>query len=230
MVLSSIEMMEVSFNIVYLLTIYVLVALMFVRRSLAAEDVIAKYFLLAFLLLAIGDTGHVGFRVIAYLNGGLDVNATLVGLGALSTAFTVGIFYILFIEIWRVRFDQPRDWFYYSLVGVGILRLAIFVLPQNEWGSVVPPFEWSLARNIPLMINGIAVAILMLLYARKENDRFFFNVAIWVFVSFGFYLPVILFVQQVPMIGMLMIPKTIAYVVIAWLVLQKYYTASPEVQ
>jgi hypothetical protein len=43
----------------------------------------------AFALLALGDTGHVGFRVVAYALGGLEAHAGLVGLGALSTAYTV---------------------------------------------------------------------------------------------------------------------------------------------
>jgi len=31
-------------------------------------------------------------------------------------------------------------------------------------------------------------------------------------LSFGFYIPVVLFADKIPMIGMLMIPKTCAYV------------------
>ena len=38
-----------------------------------------------------------------------------------------------------------------------------------------------------------------------------------VLFSYACYIPVILFVQQVPVIGMLMIPKTVAYVVIGFL-------------
>ncbi len=51
---------------------------------------------LAFALLALGDTGHVGFRVWAYALGGLESQVTvlgraisLVGAGALATAVTV---------------------------------------------------------------------------------------------------------------------------------------------
>jgi hypothetical protein len=36
-----------------------------------------------------------------------------------------------------------------------------------------------------------------------------------ILLSYAFYIPVILFVQQAPMVGMLMIPKTMAYVGIA---------------
>ena len=37
-----------------------------------------------------------------------------------------------------------------------------------------------------------------------------------ILVSFAFYLPVILFAHPVPLLGMLMIPKTCAYLVVAW--------------
>lgn len=36
-----------------------------------------------------------------------------------------------------------------------------------------------------------------------------------ILVSYAFYAPVILLVQKMPLIGMLMIPKTLAYVAIA---------------
>jgi len=36
-------------------------------------------------------------------------------------------------------------------------------------------------------------------------------------ISYAFYIPVILFAQQQPLVGLLMIPKTCAYLVVAWL-------------
>ena len=44
-------------------------------------------------------------------------------------------------------------------------------------------------------------------------------------LSFGFYIPVILWANTVPMIGMLMIPKTCAYV---WTVLIGYNAMKKE--
>ena len=74
-----------------------------------------------------------------------------------------------------------------------------------------------MARNVPLMVQGFGVAYLILRDAIAAGDRTFRRVGAMILVSYGFYLPVILFVRQVPMIGMLMIPKTIAYVAIALL-------------
>ena len=44
-------------------------------------------------------------------------------------------------------------------------------------------------------------------------------------LSFGFYIPVVLWADVVPMIGMLMIPKTCAYV---WTVLIGYKAMKKE--
>lgn len=41
-------------------------------------------------------------------------------------------------------------------------------------------------------------------------------------LSFGFYLPVVLFSGVAPAVGMLMIPKTMAYVWIVWMCWKLY--------
>jgi hypothetical protein len=47
-----------------------------------------------------------------------------------------------------------------------------------------------------------------------------------ILVSFACYVPVILFVQRQPLIGMLMIPKTVAYVVMCLLAYRELFAAS----
>jgi hypothetical protein len=83
---------EVSFNIVYLVVVWGLVIAMWRRRHVVASQDRrpAELVLWAFGLLALGDTGHVGFRVLAYALGDLGTTfsvlgyeAGLVGLGAL---------------------------------------------------------------------------------------------------------------------------------------------------
>ena len=63
--------------------------------------------------------------------------------------------------------------------------------------------------------------IIVLFYksAKERKDRAFRHMWLTIVISFGFYLPVVLFADQIPMLGMLMIPKTCAYVwtvVIGW--------------
>lgn len=211
--------LEIVFDVLYLATIWVVVYLMWKKKGNLEDSTkrIGQLFLLAFFLLALGDTGHVGFRVIAYALGGLEANEMLVGLGSFVTAVTVTFFYMLVAEIWRVRFHKERNLLWWSFIVIGFLRLIIMIPTGNAWGTSPTPFNWSLARNIPLMIQGIGIAILILRDALKTKDTFSRNIAIWIFVSYACYLPVILFVNQIPMLGMLMMPKTLAYLAVAFI-------------
>lgn len=59
---------------------------------------------------------------------------------------------------------------------------------------------------------GIGIIIICLIIAKKNNDKSYLIMAIMVILSFGFYIPVALFADVLPVIGILMIPKTLAYV------------------
>lgn len=216
---------EIGFNVLYLIVVWVMVYLM--TRHLpevSAENYpIANRFRWAFLLLALGDTGHVGFRVLAYALGGLEQNPFLVGIGALATAVTVTFFYLLMLDIWRVRFEKKYGWFEYLLIASVPVRLVVMAFASNDWGSTVPPAFWGPFRNIFLMILGIGVFFLILRDAIRTKDRLFRWVAYCIFFSYLFYTPVIFMVREYPMVGMLMIPKTIMYVAIAFLAYRGVY-------
>lgn len=223
---------EIIFNISYLVVVWGLVMAMLRRRHELDPDTraIADLVTWAFGLLALGDTGHVGFRVWAYAAGGLEssiqlagIQIGLVGLGALATAITVTFFYVLMLEVWRRRFNQQYGWFEYLLIAAAFVRLILMTLPINHWNNVVPTQPWSTIRNIPLMIQGLGLAYLILRDARAARDTTFKWIGISILVSYACYIPVILFVQQVPMIGMLMIPKTMAYVAIGFLAYRDLY-------
>ncbi len=222
--------MEVIFDLLYLSTIWIFVALMIKNRSnlVADNKQIGKLFIFAFFLLALGDTGHVGFRVLAYGLGGLEKNPVLVGSGALATAVTVTFFYMLIVEIWRLRFNRKKGLIWWTLIVIGILRFGIMTFPQNQWGNVVPPYGFSLFRNIPLMIQGVGIAILMLVDSLKYNDKFVKMISIMIFISYLCYTPVILFIQKIPMLGMLMMPKTLAYVAVAIIAYSLFRTKIPK--
>lgn len=218
--------LEIVFNLTYLVVVWGLVITMFRcrgelstrRRRLA--DLITG----AFALLALGDSGHVGFRVWAYALGGLESqipilgrSISLVGAGALMTAITVTLFYVIMLEVWRVRFNRRYGLFEYFLLIAGATRLYMMTLPVNDWWRVIPEQPWSTIRNIPLMIQGLGLAYLILRDAFARNDVTFRWIGISILVSYACYIPVILFIQQIPLLGMLMIPKTMAYVAIGFL-------------
>lgn len=212
-----INWVEIIFDISYLIVIWILTILMYKNRNKLTEQnkKVGMLFTLAFFLLALGDTGHVGFRVPAILMGGVENNPVLVGLGALATAVTVTFVYMVITEIWRVKFDKKRGLLWWSLIIAGIVRLVIMTFPQNDWLGHSLPYGWSLARNIPLMIQGIVIAFTFLVCGIRKKDKFSVWVSVMIFLSYTFYTPVILFVKEIPMLGMLMMPKTLAYVAIA---------------
>lgn len=229
--------LEIGFNVTYLVAVWALVVAMWRRQpGVPRQDQpVTRLFIWAFALLALGDTGHVGFRVLAYARGGLESTITvgdttvgLVGLGALATAVTVTFFYMLMLMIWQRRYRQPYGWFGMLLFGAAVIRLLIMLLPANEWNSIVPPQPWSLIRNLPLMVSGLGVAYLILRDSRRTTDRPFIWIGIMILLSFAFYLPVILFVQQAPLVGMLMIPKTMAYVAIGGIALVSLFRQPDE--
>ena len=225
---SSRTIMEIGFNILYLIVIWTMVIIMTRRlHEVTSKKIpVANRFRWAFLLLAIGDTGHVGFRVVAYAFGGLEVNPLWVGLGALATAITVTIFYVIMLDIWRVHFDQKYGWFEYILLASVPVRFIVMALPGNDWGSVVPPVFWGPFRNIFLMILGVGVLFLMMRDALKTRDQLFQRIAYCIFFSYLFYTPVIFWVRDYPLLGMLMIPKTIMYIVIAFLAYRGFYPST----
>ena len=221
------QTVEIVFNISYLLVVWSLVFLMAVRQPhvAARQRPLAIRLLWAFALLALGDTGHVGFRVIAYARGGLETNPALVGIGALSTAVTVTIFYMILVDVWRLRFSRPIGWLGWALLGAGIIRLLVMAFPQNNWEQTVAPYEWSLLRNAFLVIQGVGVMALMLRDAARAHDRTFTWIGIMIACSYLFYAPVILFAASFPILGMLMIPKTCAYVAVAVIAYRAFYPA-----
>lgn len=215
---------EISFNVAYLLVVWSLVIMMARRRAVVAprDRRVARLVMGAFALLALGDTGHVGFRVLAYALGGLEAKIniagtelSLVGWGALATAITVTLFYVLVLQMWRARFDRAYGWFGYLLLAAALVRLLLMIPAANEWSSTVPPLPWGIYRNLPLMVQGLGAAYLLLRDARAARDRTFTWIGIMILASYACYTPVIFLVQRMPLIGMLMIPKTMAYVAIA---------------
>ena len=99
------------------------------------------------------------------------------------------------------------------------------MMPQNQWLSDGSPLSWGIYRNIPFALMGLLIIVLFYRSA-KEHDAI---PSRWtwlpIVLSFGFYIPVVLWADAVPLIGMLMIPKTCAYV---WTVLIGYSAMKKE--
>lgn len=168
-------------------------------------------------LLGAGDSFHLVPRSYALWTDGLEANATALGIGKLITSITMTIFYLILYYIWRERYQiKERNSLTKVMWALSILRIALCLLPQNQWLLYRQPLAFGILRNIPFAIMGIMIIVMFAQETKKANDRIFRFMSLAVGLSFGFYLPVVLFSGIAPMVGMLMIPKTMAYV---WIVL-----------
>ena len=162
-------------------------------------------------------------RVYALWTTGLEDNAAALGIGKFITSITMTVFYLILYYIWRERYQiKDRKGLTGTMWGLSTIRIALCLLPQNQWLSYRQPLLYGILRNIPFAIMGIIIIVIFSQEVRKSGDRVFCFMPLAVALSFGFYLPVVLFSGLFPVIGMLMIPKTLAYV---WVVLmcQKLY-------
>ena len=234
---SSISMImwpEIMFDVAYLVIIWSLVLVMICNRSKVKlhnnNKRISQLFTISFGLLAFGDTFHLGCRFVAF--GMYDLDATtsandvsIVGLGALFTAITVTFFYVVLEIIWQLRFQKPYGWFGWFLFTMPVLRFILMIPAGNEWTkSSTPPYEWSIIRNVPLLIQGLGIALLILrdsIY--HDKDRSYQWIAICIIISYACYIPILFAIQKNEMLGFLMVPKTIAYVAIGFIAYFRYF-------
>ena len=131
------------------------------------------------------------------------------------------IFYILLYYVWRLRYQiQGKNGLTTAVYLLSAARVILCLFPQNAWTSADAPLSWGIYRNIPFAMLGILVIVLFYQSARKHHDRSFRFMWLTIVLSFAFYIPVVLFADTIPLLGMLMIPKTCAYV---WTVLIGYF-------
>ena len=103
----------------------------------------------------------------------------------------------------------------YMMLFLAFVRIILCLLPQNDWTGA-DPVIWGIYRNIPFVIIG---AIMVALYYKQRSDEPFKWMWLAITLSFLFYLPVVLWADVHPMIGMLMLPKTCMYI---WAVMMGY--------
>ena len=206
-------MMGNMFRVIYL--IYICFIVIFMSKNMKkvddAELRAAKRIQLAFVALLIGDLGHVGARLIAFFSGNLESNYALLGIGSLFEMVGLIFLFMFYTDAWRVQFKHQNNLLFKILIGIGIIGLVIFIFPQNQWTAQTTPYEWLIIRNIPWLIQGVAVALLIYKDAKAVNDTLLVRIGIYILVSFFFYMSVVFFGHFAPMLGILMIPGTIIY-------------------
>ena len=205
---------ETLFDIIYLTTVLTLGVRM-VRRSAGRRQY--RLFGWMAVVLGAGDAFHLVPRAVALCTTGLENYTAALGLGKWITSVTMTVFYLLLYAVWRERYRIRGRQGLTALVGLlAGVRILLCMLPQNRWLSADAPLDWGIWRNIPFALLGLVMILLFYRSAKETGDRAFSRMWLTIALSFGFYIPVVLWADAVPMVGMLMIPKTCAYV---WTVL-----------
>jgi len=177
-------------------------------------------------VLGTGDSFHLVPRILALCTTGLENYTVFLGFGKWVTSVTMTIFYVMLYYVWRQRYKMNGQAgltaAVYALAG---LRIMLCMMPQNQWFSAESPLSWGIYRNIPFALLGLLIIVLFYRSAKEHGDKAFCWMWLAIVLSFGFYIPVVLWTDVIPMIGMLMIPKTCAYV---WMVLIGYFAMKKE--
>ena len=209
--------METLFDVLYLTSVITIGTIMI---SKGGNNKQFKLFGIMAVVLGVGDAFHLIPRAYALLTTGLEENAAALGIGKFITSITMTIFYVILYYIWRQRYNiKGHKKLTFSIYALAIMRIGICLLPQNEWLNFNAPTLWGIYRNIPFLIMGIIIIYIFNLEVKKHDDKNFKYMALAIILSFALYIPVVLWGNTFPLVGILMVPKTLAYV---WIVLMGY--------
>lgn len=214
---------ETLFDAVYLVTV-ITIGVRMIQRSKGNPQF--QLFGWMAVVLGAGDAFHLVPRAVALCTTGLENYTTALGAGKWITSITMTVFYVLLYYVWRRRYhvqgQRRLTAATYALAGI---RILLCMMPQNQWLSEAAPLNWGIYRNIPFALLGALIIVLFYRSAKAGNDTAFRWMWLTIVLSFAFYLPVVLWADAVPLVGMLMIPKTCAYV---WTVLIGYRAMKKE--
>ena len=199
--------MEAIFDILYLAAAGTIGSLLLFSADLSFPRLLAGA---AAIFLTAGDAFHLLPRIHGAFTGKEEELKRALGRGKKIASLTMTIFYLILWHIGLLLYEPRR----LLLLTFGVwmlagLRTLLCLSFRNEWEERYTSATWGIYRNIPFALQGFSVAGL-----------YFFNRAstagldlMWlaILLSFAFYLPVVLWSNRYPKIGMLMLPKTCTY-------------------
>lgn len=200
------HLMEPLFDLSYLGLVIALGLRLLLEESPSAR----RYGFMA-VLLGAGDAFHLVPRVLAHLSSqGFERYLPLLSWGEFVTSLSMTFFYLLFYAYYRERSGDSSSWKKTLVLILVALRVILVLLPQNGWGTE-GSYTFSLLRNVPFALLGFF--LILWAWQKREVEGLRYT-GLLIFLSFVFYLPVVIGARFVPLLGVLMIPKTVAYVLL----------------
>ena len=153
------------------------------------------------LTLCGGDAFHLVPRIIRAVHGSSEKIKRQLGIGLQ-----------VLLYVWKLTFPElnaPAT--VEAMIWISaIIRIVVCFLPQNNWCTDDGNMKLSILRNAVFAVTGIGVIILYAI-SGNANGYHMTRMVAAIIISFGCYLPVTLFSKTKPKVGLLMIPKTCAY-------------------
>lgn len=203
------DLMEAIFDSAYL-TFDLIAGILFFAFS-NGNPLFILYGILT-LTLCGGDAFHLVPRIIRAVRGSNDRIKRALGRGLQISSITMTVFYIILMYVWKNTFPElTAPAAVEAMIWISaIIRILVCLLPQNAWCGEEGNLKLSIIRNAVFAVTGIGVIIL---YAMSGNtyDYHMTRMVTAIIISFGCYLPVTLLSKKKPKVGLLMIPKTCAY-------------------
>lgn len=198
---------ESTFDILYLIFAILTGVLILIKRRNKNDILMGT----AALILGIGDSFHLVPRVLNYF---IDSDFTwYLGFGKLVTSITMTVFYILVFLLYKSVYnkdDKSTKTVGITLYILAALRVLICLFPGNNWFTGEGTVLWGVLRNLPFIVIG---GMIVYLYFRvRKEDKYLSRLWLYTLLSFLFYIPVAVFAPLLPILGMLMLPKTICYI------------------
>lgn len=203
------DLMEAIFDVCYL-TFDLIAGILFLAK--ADGNILFVLYGILTLTLCFGDAFHLVPRVIRAVKGTNPKVERQLGIGLQVSSITMTVFYIILLYIWKNTFPEMAAPVAIEIIiwVSAIIRIGVCLLPQNNWCGEDGNMKLSLIRNLAFAVTGIGIIIL---YAMSGNTYGYHmnRMVAAIIISFGCYLPVTLMSKKYPKVGMLMIPKTCAY-------------------
>ena len=201
---------EAVFSIVYLVFDLIAAIVFFVN---AGDSQALLLFGVLTIVLGGGDAFHLIPRVIKAFCGDSPKNEWWSGLGLMVSSITMTVFYVLLFYVWKAIFPEVL---YPSVLLMliwvsAVIRIILCLFPQNNWFIAEGNLTWGIYRNLPFAITGFCLVTLFFL-SGNTGGYGLWKMSIAIIISFGCYFPVVLLAKKKPKVGMLMMPKTIAYI------------------
>ena len=203
------DLMEAIFDAVYLIFDLVAAVLFFIFSQGNMLFILSGILTLT---LCGGDAFHLVPRIIRAVHGSNEKIKRQLGIGLQVSSISMTVFYIILMYIWKFTFPEFRiPVVIEAVIWISaVVRIVICMFPQNNWCTDEGNMKLSIIRNAVFAVTGIGV---ICLYAISGNTYGYHmtRMVAAIIISFGCYLPVTLLSKSKPKVGLLMIPKTCAY-------------------